>query len=248
MGALAVRTVQATVTRPFSWIPDAVSELSTASRRCFLPLVISHSVYLISYGIILFGAVLGNLGVVDREPGAMYVIWVREIATWITAMIFAGVAGSAVAADLGSRKIREELDALSVLGVEKVRSLVVPRVVALTVAAPAFAVLSLLIVCVVNYIVAPGTLGFSRGIFLSDVAANIIPSDLYAMIIKNTIIGFFVGIVACHKGLTCKGGAEGVGRAVNQTVVITFFGIWMFNSLFNVAYLTLFPQVAVLRG
>jgi phospholipid/cholesterol/gamma-HCH transport system permease protein len=68
------------------------------------------------------------------------------------------------------------------------------------------------------------------------------------MLVKNVVLGFFVGVVACHKGLTCKAGAEGVGRAVNQTVVITFFGIWLFNSVFNLGYLTVFPDAAQFRG
>ena len=80
--------------------------------------------------------------------------------------------------------------------------------------------------------------------------ANIIqPTDIYfTMFLKNAIIGVFVGIVACYKGLSSAPGAEGVGRAVNQTVVITFFWIWLFDVVFNLAYFTVFPEVSVLRG
>ena len=66
--------------------------------------------------------------------------------------------------------------------------------------------------------------------------------------IKHTILGFFVGIVACQKGLSARGGAEGVGRVVTQTVVITFFGIWLINSLFNTGYLTIVPDAIGIRG
>jgi phospholipid/cholesterol/gamma-HCH transport system permease protein len=163
-------------------------------------------------------------------------------------MIFAGVAGSAITADLGARKIREELDALAVLGVDRIRSLVVPRVFAMTIAAPVLGMLALTISQAVNYAVAPGHIGFPRSVFRDSVVSNILPLDLYASILKYAIIGFFVGVVSCHKGLASKGGAEGVGRAVNQTVVIAFFGIWLINSLFNLAYLTMFPETAILRG
>jgi phospholipid/cholesterol/gamma-HCH transport system permease protein len=249
MGALAVRTVRIAARPPFGWVRSATVEASIGIRRALIPLAISHAAYLIGFGIILFGLILTNLGVVEREAGAMFTIWAREIATWITAMIFAGIVGSAVTADLGARRIREELDALAVLGVDQVRSLVVPRVMATTLIAPVLALISLLMVVVINYVVAPAHLVYTHGVFQDNLAQSIFPADLIApMVIKNTVIGFFVGVVACHKGLTCKLGAEGVGRAVNQTVVITFFGIWMFNSFFNLAYLSLFPNAAVFHG
>lgn len=249
MGALALKSVRLAVRPPFRWYRDAVVEVSTAARRCLLPLLVSHAVYLIGYGIILFGAILDTLGVVERESGAIFLIWSREIATWITGMVFAGIVGSAITADLGARKIREELDALDVLGVKKVDTLVVPRIVACTVAMPLLVIASLAAVIGINFILAPTVLGFSNGVWAHSLKANILPLDLiFPTLIKNTILGFFVGVVACHKGLTCKAGAEGVGRAVNQTVVITFFGIWMFNSVFNLAYLTLFPDLAQFRG
>jgi phospholipid/cholesterol/gamma-HCH transport system permease protein len=249
MGALAVTTLRRAASPPFAWIPEAIVELSSAFRRCIIPLVVSHTVYLIGYGIILIGAVLGNIGVIDRQPGAILLIWDREIATWITAMIFAGVVGSAVTADLGARKIREELAALDVLGVRRIDTLVVPRIMAMTFAAPLLAVVSLLVVIVVNFFVGPLALGFSHGVYVDNLISNIQTLDiLLTLVVKNLVIGFFVGVVACHKGLTCKSGAEGVGRAVNQTVVLTFFGIWLFNSLFNLAYVTVFPNAALIRG
>ncbi|MCW3039239.1 MAG: hypothetical protein JWM31_1144 [Solirubrobacterales bacterium] len=249
MGALAVSTVKLAAKPPFSWARDAVVEISTMTQRCLIPLLVSHGVYLIGYGIILFGAILSNIGVIERESGAIFIIWVREIATWVTGMVFAGIIGSAITADIGARKIREELDALDVLGVRKVDTLVVPRVIATTIAMPLLVMVSLVWVTVLNFLIAPLTLDFSSGVFLHNLRANIIPTDLLlTALLKNLILGFFVGVVACHKGLTCKSGAEGVGRAVNQTVVITFFGIWFFNSLFNLGYVTVFSDTAQLRG
>ena len=249
MGALAVRVARLAVVPPYPWAREALLEISLSFRRCALPLLLSHSVYLIGFGIILFGGILDNLGISDREAGTVYIIWSREIATWITGMIFAGVVGSAVTADLGARKIREELDAMSVLGVDKVSAIVVPRVVAMSIAMPALAFVSLLGVNLVNYLIAPSYFDFSSGVFFDSVANIIQPTDLYfTMFLKNAAIGVFVGIVACYKGLTSDPGAEGVGRAVNQTVVTTFFAIWLFDVLFNLAYFTVFPDVSVLRG
>jgi phospholipid/cholesterol/gamma-HCH transport system permease protein len=248
MGSLAVRTARTAVTPPFPWLRDWVLEYSIALRRCIIPLSISISLYLIGFGVLVFGTVLLNLGVAERISGGLYIASVREVATWITMMVFAGIAGSAITADLGARKTREELDARSVLGVDSVRALVVPRVLATTAAGMSLALLALLMSQIALYLTAPSHLGFSPGVYRDNAIHNVIPSDLYASLIKHAFLGFFVGVVACHKGLTSRGGAEGVGRAVNQTVVIAFFGIWAFNSMFQLAYLTLFPQSSVLRG
>jgi phospholipid/cholesterol/gamma-HCH transport system permease protein len=249
MGALGVTVIRQAFVKPSAWIRDAIVELSIAFRRCTVPLAISHTVYAVGYGILLFGILLVNLGISERIASAFFLIWGREIATWITAMIFAGVVGSAVTADLGARKIREELDALAVLGVKQVRALVVPRVIAMTVALPVLAMLSLMVVTVVNYYMSTSRFGFSHAVFRDNLFSSMFPLDLIVtMAVKNAILGFFVGVVACYKGITSRAGAEGVGRAVNDTVIITFFGIWLFNSLYNLMYLTLLPDAAVLKG
>src|SRR5439155_25225478 len=118
------------------WVPDAIVQLSLIARRALVPLTLSMAAYTIGYDVVWFLKLVDSVGAVDRQPGAVFIALVREIAVWISTMIFAGVAGSAVCADLGARKIRGELDAMDVLGVDRVRSLVVPRVVAMTVLGP----------------------------------------------------------------------------------------------------------------
>src|ERR1700757_731496 len=250
MGALAAKIPVLALRPPYPWWRDAISEAAQGVRRTFVPLMLSDSVFLISFVIIIFGNVLTNLGVSERESQATILFWAREIGTWVTSMIFAGIVGASITADLGARRIREELDALAVLGVDRNRELIVPRVVATTLAMPALVFISVLAVNILNYILAPVLLGtFTSSLALYMVKHSILPLDLlWPMLIKNTIIGFGIGIVACHKGITCKLGAEGVGRAVYQTVLISFFSIWMFNSFFNLAYLSVFPNAITIRG
>jgi phospholipid/cholesterol/gamma-HCH transport system permease protein len=159
-------------------------------------------------------------------------------------MIFAGVAGSAVCADLGARKVREEFDALAVMGVDHVRSVILPRVVALTLGAAVLGLLALLVTFGTAILLAPPVTGVPRGVFIDGVRLNVLSIDVFASIIKYLLIGFFVGIVACQKGANARGGTRGVGSAVNQTVVLSFLGIWIINSLFNLALLTAFPGTA----
>ncbi|XAY04881.1 hypothetical protein DSM112329_01719 [Paraconexibacter sp. AEG42_29] len=236
-------------TGPYGWWRDCVVEMSLALRRCLLPMMLSIAAFCLGIAIGFVGMIIKTLGTSDRIPGGIYTGFMREPSIWVMSMIFAGVAGSALAADLGARRIREELDALSVLGVDNVRAIVLPRIVAMTLVAPILGLLThlwsmfVLLVCLPLYFPSVG-----HATFFEVVNAFLIPGDLFAFLLKCVLIGALVGTVSCYKGLTAKGGAEGVGRAVNQAVVIMFLGLWILNGVFNSAFLALFPDVQTLRG
>lgn len=248
MGKIAVAGVAGVFSAPREWLPEAINLYSTYAKRMLIPMIVSVAGYIIGYAVFFFGGVTAAVGVGERFGGALYIGTIRELGVWITTMVFAGVAGSAVAADLGARKIREELDALSVLGVDLKKSLVVPRIVAMTVLAPTMGFIAIFIGNLCTQLVGPSLIDYPFDIGLYSILSNIYASDLIAFTIKLTIVGFFVAVISCQKGLSCQGGAEGVGRAVHQTVVLSFIGIWAINSIFNLAYLTLFPETAILKG
>ena len=248
MGKVAVAGIKGAFSNPGQWLPEAILLYSTYAKRMLIPMIVSVAGYIIGYAVFFFGGVTAAVGVGERFGGALYIGTIRELGVWITTMVFAGVAGSAVAADLGARKIREELDALSVLGIDLVKSLVVPRIVAMTVLAPTMGFIAIFVGNLCTQLVGPSLIDYPFDIGLYSIVSNIYASDLIAFTIKLTIVGFFVAVISCQKGLSCKGGAEGVGRAVHQTVVLSFVGIWAINSLFNLAYLTLFPETAILKG
>lgn len=246
---LGLRVLRLAARPPFSWFGDAVREADRYLRRCLIPLAISQAIWYYGFGVIIFAKVAVTLGIADRFPGGTYTGYVREVSTWITLMIFAGIAGSAVAADLGSRKIREELDALAVLGVDRLRTLIVPRVVAMIFCAVVLGYIGLLIpMGVVQLLASPDAVGLTPEVFRASWYLDIHAMDLVSMAVKHTVMGFFLALVACQRGLATKGGAEGVGRTVTQTVVVSFFGIWLINSIYNLGYITLFPDLSLLRG
>jgi len=245
MGSLLMQSLRYAGTPPYPWVQTAIVDASMMLRRCFVPLIVSISVFMIGFGFFVLGGITEVLGATDREGGAVIIGIMREMAIWTTGMIFAGVAGSAMTADIGSRKVREELDALAVLGVDKIRVLVVPKVVACIVVAPILGLLAILTSQVVNFALAPAEFGFPPGVLFASTQGSLTQLDIFGALIRFVIIGALVGVVACYKGLTCGGGTEGVGRAVNQTIVITFFGVWMLDAFFNLAYLSLFPEAQV---
>jgi phospholipid/cholesterol/gamma-HCH transport system permease protein len=242
------RVFRAIITPPYSWIRESVVEASVVVRLVVVAAFFGSLVYVLAFGCVLFGPIVYSLGAADRLGPGFYLGLTRELGTWLTYMILAGVAGSALAGDLGARKIREELDALDVLGVDKIKTLIVPRVVAITVAGLFLSLMVILVDLVCMIWLDTITVGQNVTTQWEAVGLVMNPVDLGAALVKHTILGMFVGIVACQKGLSAKGGGEGVGRAVAETVLITFFGIWLINSLFNTGYLGLFPDAIDIRG
>ena len=235
--------------RPRLWVRDCLEECEQGFRRCLPPLILSMSFFAVGLIIAIIGGIIATLGTSDRMGAAMAVGWPRETAYWVTGMIFAGVLGSSLTADLGASKIRDELDAIRVLGLDPIVKLVVPRVVALVILAPILGLIAVLNAVGLLYLVAPRVMDNLTPAVYVDVMKDFLnTSDLLSFVLRLVLTGALVGIVSAYKGLNAKGGTEGVGRAVNESVVITFMGIWMLNSLWNAVFLASFPSVQNLRG
>jgi phospholipid/cholesterol/gamma-HCH transport system permease protein len=249
MAELCGSTIRAAVRPPYPWVRDFVHECALTIRRSIVPLVLSMSAFSIGIVVALIAGLLEAIGTIDRAGGGNITGWTREPGYWVTSMIFAGVVGSAITADLGARKVREELDAMRVLAIDPIKKLVVPRVLALAVMAPVLGLLAVLDAMAVSYFAYPMLLPNStQAAFRDSTVAFMNSADLISLMAKLVVTGLFVGIVCCYKGLSAKGGAEGVGRAVNQAVLITFFWLWVLNSLWNAVFLANVPAVGVLRG
>jgi len=196
-----------------------------------------------------FGAVIAlQLGSLSEQIGAQSFVGaasvlaiVREASPIVCALLIAGAGGSAICADLGSRKIRDEIDAMEVLGISPVQRLVVPRVLATTLVAVALNGL----VCVVgtaggyffNVILQHGT----PGAYLASFSALAQLPDLYSGELKAFLFGIIAGVVASYKGLHAGGGPKGVGDAVNQSVVITFLLLFFVNFVITAVYFQVVP-------
>jgi phospholipid/cholesterol/gamma-HCH transport system permease protein len=142
--------------------------------------------------------------------------------------------------------VREELDALQVLGVDPVKNLVVPRFLALMVVTGLFDIYALLF-GIFGGIIAELVNGQPLGPFWGTLFANASPTDLWGSVLKTTIYGAIIAIVCCYKGMTASGGAEGVGRAVNEAVVLAFTAIFSFDYVFTQTLLATHPQILVIK-
>ncbi|MFQ5749843.1 MAG: MlaE family ABC transporter permease [Planctomycetota bacterium] len=150
----------------------------------------------------------------------------REMAPFVTAIILAASVGSAMAAELGTMKVQEEITALEILSVDVVSFLVLPRVLALTILAPILTLLADALGILGGSVIAVNQLGIDFGAYirsamdaLQTTGATIpLPKDLYTGLFKATVFGFTIAVIGCARGLQTSGGARGVGETTRSAV------------------------------
>ncbi len=196
-----------------------------------------------------FGAVIAlELGTLARQIGAQsftgsasVLAIIREASPIVVALLIAGAGGSAICADIGSRKIRDEIDAMEVLGISPVQRLVVPRVLACVLVATALNGLVSVVGVMGGYFFNVILQGGTPGAYLASFSALAQLPDLWTGEVKAFIFGLIAGVVASYKGLNAGGGPKGVGDAVNQSVVITFLLLFFTNFVITAVYFQVVP-------
>ncbi|OJF79737.1 ABC transporter permease [Nocardia seriolae] len=150
---------------------------------------------------------------------------IREGAPLAAGLLLGGAAASAIASDLGARAIREELDAMRVMGVDPVQRLLVPRFLALLAISPMLLIAIVMVGVGSSYLVAVELNGVSRGSFWASFGAFATTADLVVAVIKTLVAAVLVAIVAGLRGLETRGGPRGVADAVNSSVVLSVTAI-----------------------
>ncbi len=177
------------------------------------------------------GAVLQDYG---QEGSLGFIVAVgmcREMGPVFTALALAGLVGSTYAAEIGTMKVSEEVDALEVMSIDPVYFLVMPRLVALALASVVLTIYADAIGVVGGALVAKARYGVDVGIFLQNGQDALKLKDLYGGLLKAFVFGITTASVACSQGLRAGHGAEGVGQATLRAVVISFIFILAFDYL-----------------
>jgi phospholipid/cholesterol/gamma-HCH transport system permease protein len=244
---LGGRVIWSAVRHPGGYWGDVRDQIFDIVKLCMVPLFISTVAF--GYGAPGLQALnlFGLFGIPERLGSFFVMASVREFAPWIMAMIVAGVVGTAITADLGARRIREEIDASVVMGVDPVRTLIVPRVVAITLVTGLLVLPALVFGVIGGYIAAVHVGGANTALFVDNFFVNATTTDLWGSVVKCSLFGLIVGVVCSYKGFYAKGGPIGVGRAVNQAVVIAFVAIWILNAVYTTTLLGLNPQMQVFK-
>ena len=145
----------------------------------------------------------------------------RELGPVLTALMVTGRAGSAMAAELGSMRVTEQIDALMVMALNPVKYLVVPRVLASLFMLPVLTVIADFVGIIGGYFVGVQLLGINEGVFVNKMVKYVGLEDIYNGLAKAAVFGLILSLVSCYKGFYTKGGAEGVGKATTEAVVVS---------------------------
>lgn len=243
---LGVRTVQYLFTElspAFQWqefIRQGAFMASTAvvpTVLVALPIGVTLSIQ--------FALLAGQVGATSLAGAASGLAVIRQAASLTAAVLMAAAVGSAITADLGSRKMREETDAMEVMGVSVIKRLVVPRFAAAIMIGVALTG----VVCFVGFIAsflfnvyfqdgAPGS-------FVATFASFATTGDMIVALIKAVIFGAIVAVVSCQKGLSTVGGPTGVANSVNAAVVESILLLMVVNVAISQLYIMLFPRVGL---
>jgi phospholipid/cholesterol/gamma-HCH transport system permease protein len=243
---LTTRTIVSAVRPPYPYGEELVDQFYFTLKLCWFPLLISTFALCLGAPGLQAAGPLQLFGALDRLGGFFVLTAIRWIGPLVTAVVVGGVAGTAITADLGARKIREELDALQVLGVDPVKNLVVPRFLALMMVTALLDIFAIVFGLTAG-IAAELLYHQKLGGFFATLFSNASVTDLWGSVLMCTLFGAIISIVCCYKGMTASGGAAGVGRAVNQAVVIALVGVFAFNYVFTAVLLATNPELQTIR-
>jgi phospholipid/cholesterol/gamma-HCH transport system permease protein len=183
---------------------------------------------------------LAEFGAESWLPAMVAVSIIREIGPVITALIFAGKAGSGIGAELASMKVTEQIEAMEVSGINPFKYLIVTRIVAATVMLPLLVILSDAISLYGAYIGVNLQGDVSFHLFFLQVFEKLTPMDVLPAFIKTILFGFSIGLIGCYKGYNASNGTVGVGKAANAAVVLASLAVFILDmiavqitSLFN---------------
>ncbi|AYE99118.1 ABC transporter permease [Mycobacterium paragordonae] len=180
--------------------------------------------------IFTLNVLLAEFGAADVSGAGAGIGAVTQLGPIVTVLVVAGAGGTAICADLGARTIREEIDALEVLGIDPIHRLVLPRVVASTIVAVLLNGLVIAVGLGGGYLFSVYLQNVSSGAYLSTLTALTGLPEVVIANIKAATFGLIAGLVGCYRGLIVRGGSKGLGTAVNETVVLCFIALFAVNA------------------
>ena len=227
--AFTADTFVAMFKRPFQWREFVQQTWFVASVS--LGPAILLGIPFVALGTFQFNLILVEIGAIDLSGAGSAFATVTQIGPVATTFIIAGASSTAICADIGARRIREELDAMEVLGIDVIHRLVVPRVLATAVNAFLLNGVMILIGLAGGYFFAVYLQDASPGQYIDSLTLLVGFDDLVHGELRAVVFGVVGALIGCYRGMTCKAGPRGVGNAVNETVVYTFLALFPINIL-----------------
>ncbi|MCH9736372.1 MAG: ABC transporter permease [Actinomycetia bacterium] len=189
-----------------------------------------------------FALLANQVGATSLAGAASGLAVIRQAASLVAAIMMAAAVGSAITADLGSRTMREEIDAMEVMGVSVIRRLVVPRFAAAIIVGVGLTGIIAFVGFLASYLFNVYFQGGAPGSFVATFASFATPADMVVALLKAIVYGAIVAIIACQKGMSTRGGPTGVANSVNAAVVEAILILMIVNVAISQLYNVLFPR------
>jgi phospholipid/cholesterol/gamma-HCH transport system permease protein len=231
--------------RPFYW-RELLEQCRFILTANFIPLLLTG----LGFGTIVSleaGHFFRSASAEYRLGGFTVMSNVREFAPVATGLMVAAVSGTAIVADLGARQVRSELEALSVMGLSNVLFIVVPRALALMLMTALYNFPMIVFTMVASFVVGVFVVGVNSGAFMASFFTQGTVVDVIGGELKCIVFGAIVAAISIARGVSAKGGAEGVATAVHSSVIWSFVGVLAFEYLFTPTALALFHDQLTLR-
>jgi phospholipid/cholesterol/gamma-HCH transport system permease protein len=241
--ALGIKVFVQIISPGLSWRTEFIRQYVFAFQATLLPAMIVSFVVGFSTIGIQGGSLAAAFGAVDRISGAAPIAFLRGLGPILTAAIVAGTLGATITAEIGARKIRQELLALEVLGINPIRNLIMPRVVGLALWMPVLALLTFWAGVAGTFTATVVLYGNTPQAFFDQLLVLTSFVDLWGSIVRLTLFGILIGLIAAYKGMQVSGGAEGVGRAVNESVVTSLVVVGVVTLVYTTLFEAFFPEV-----
>ena len=214
---------------PFAW-REFVIQTWFVARVSIVPTLLLTIPFTVLV-VFTLNILLVEFGAADFSGTGAATASVTQIGPVVTVLVVAGAGATAMCADLGSRTIREELDALRVLGVNPVQALVVPRVLGATIVAAGLVSLVTIVGLAGSFFFSVFVQHVTPGAFAAGMTLLTGLPEVLLGAIKGALFGMVASLIACYKGFSVAGGPQGVGNAVNETVVYSFMALFVINVI-----------------
>jgi phospholipid/cholesterol/gamma-HCH transport system permease protein len=235
-----LRWIWRSMTRPKVRIgrPAIITQLVRVGvRSVFIVSLVSGCVGLIL--VLQMAPPLDQFGSKDLSANILGVAILRELGPLIAAIVLTGFAGAAIAAELGTMVVGEEIEALEAQALNPVRFLVIPRVLATISGLAVLSVISNLTAIAAGYAIGVTVVGIPGQTFIDNLLQQAKTVDFLTGMVKSLVFGLLIGLIACTNGLRVSGGAAGVGKATTETVVQSIVCIVIADLIFTVLFFAL---------
>jgi len=223
--------------RPPFFFAEVIKSMRNISFQCLLPVI--AVVGPTGMVICLQGLIVMKLFGAEKLLSSLLAeSIVRELSPMLASIMVAAQAGSSVAGEIGTMRVKEEIDAMEVMSVNPFQYIIIPRLIALALVCPLLNVIASSCGMMGGYLVSVVLKGINHGVFVENLFEYLKLSHIMGGVLKSSIFGLVVGIVSCYRGYNVTGGALGVGKAANNTVVhsillIVMINYFLTNLLFN---------------